>query len=129
MFVMERGDDLWLAPFVTNKWLKDGQNVTVRNAPTLFGPVGYRIVSHVRDGYIDASVDSPKRNPPKQIVLRIRHPEGSAMKAVAVNGKLHTDFDRRKETIRLTPSQEPIHIHVEYDPVEYGARESAGQNR
>ena len=29
MFLTERGKDLWLAPFVTNRWLKDGMEVSV----------------------------------------------------------------------------------------------------
>ena len=50
MFVSERGDELWLAPFVTNHWLKDGMKVAVRNAPTRFGKVGYTITSNVGQG-------------------------------------------------------------------------------
>ena len=50
MFVMERGDELWLAPFVTNNWLKDGMKVSVRNAPTRFGKVSYTIASNVAAG-------------------------------------------------------------------------------
>jgi hypothetical protein len=38
MFVMERGNELWLAPFVTNQWLRDGMRVEIRHAPTNFGP-------------------------------------------------------------------------------------------
>lgn len=114
MMLMERNEELWLAPMVTNRWLEDGNTVAVHHAPTRFGVVSYRIVSHVRDGVIDATIDSPKRNPPKHIVLRIRHPQSEPMKSVAVNGKPHLDFDPVKETIRLTPSVEQIHVHVEY---------------
>ena len=34
MFAMDRGDELWLAPMVTNRWLEDGKKIEVRNAPT-----------------------------------------------------------------------------------------------
>ena len=37
MFVMERDNALWLAPFVTTHWMKDGMRVAVKNAPTYFG--------------------------------------------------------------------------------------------
>ena len=40
---MERGDELWLAPFVTNNWLKDGMTIAVRNAPTKFGKINYTL--------------------------------------------------------------------------------------
>ena len=37
MLVTERGDELWLAPFITSNWLKDGQTLSVSQAPTRFG--------------------------------------------------------------------------------------------
>ena len=58
MLLTERGQELWLAPFVTDNWLKDGMVVAVANAPTRFGPAGYRITSHVNDGYIEAKINS-----------------------------------------------------------------------
>jgi hypothetical protein len=114
LFATDRGDDLWLAPFVTNSWLKDGMTVAAGKIPTRFGSTSYRITSHVRDGYIEASVDSPKRNPPKHIVLRIRHPEGKPMKSVTVDGKPHADFDPAGETVRLAPTAQPVQIRVNY---------------
>ena len=93
MFVMERGDELWLAPMVTNNWLKDGMTIAVQDAPTRFGPVSYRIASHVDDGYIEASIDPPRRTSAKQIVIRIRHPEDKAIRSVTVDGKPHAAFD------------------------------------
>jgi len=95
-------------------WLKDGMTVAVRNAPTRFGPVGYRIVSHVRDGYIEAAIESPARNPPKRVVIRIRHPEGKPMKSVTVDGKPHKDFDTIAETVGLTVAAETQKLRVEY---------------
>lgn len=114
MFATERGDELWLAPMVTDHWLEDGKKIEVRNAPTRFGPVAYKIDSHVRDGYIEAVVESPTRTPPKHIVIRIRHPEGKTIKAVTVDGVAHADFDPTAETVRLTPAARPIRVRVEY---------------
>ena len=114
MFVMARGDELWLAPMVTNRWLEDGKKVAVRNAPTQFGPVGYDILSHVGQGFIEASIQPPTRNVPKQMVIRIRHPEGKPMKTVTVDGKSHVDFDPAREIVRLAPSTHPIQVRVEY---------------
>ena len=55
MLVAEHGDELWLAPFVTSEWLKDGQRIAVTNAPTDFGRVSYTIQSAVSEQYIDAT--------------------------------------------------------------------------
>lgn len=114
MLVMERGEELWLAPLITNNWLKDGSAVAVKNAPTFFGPVSYRIESHAGAGAIDATIEPPTRSAPKQIVLRLRHPEGKAIRKVAVNGKDHAAFDAAKEIIRIEPTKETILVKAEF---------------
>jgi hypothetical protein len=114
MFLMDRGGELWLAPFVTNNWLKDGMEVSVENAPTHFGPVGYRLVSSVDRGFIEATIDPPQSSSPEAIVLRVRHPDGKPMKAVQVDGQSWEDFDTEKETIRLKPKPGPVSVRVDY---------------
>lgn len=114
MYVQERGDELWLAPFVTNNWMKDGMKVAITKAPTTFGKVSYRIDSHVADGYIDATIEPPTRKSPKEIVMRLRHPDGLRMKSVMVDGIEHLDFDTVNEVVRVQPSNAAIKVHVEY---------------
>ncbi len=115
MLVMEHEDELWLAPLVTNNWMKNGKVVAITDAPTKFGNVNYRIVSHVEDGYIEAIVDPPKRTTPQAIVLRLRHPEGKQMKSVLVNNTEHTDFDVVSETVRIiNPGNNLITIRACY---------------
>jgi hypothetical protein len=114
MFVAERGDELWLAPFVTNRWLKDGQKVVVRNAPTRFGKVGYTIESKAARGEIEAVVQLPEKCTAKKVVLRLRHPDGKPMKAVTVQGQPHADFDAKKETVSLGPCDGPIAVRAAY---------------
>ena len=62
MLITERGDELWLAPFVTHHWLKDGMKVAVRNAPTRFGKVSYSITSAAAQGQIEAVVQLPPQH-------------------------------------------------------------------
>ncbi len=112
--VMERGDELWLAPLATSNWFKDGMAIEVKNAPTRFGPTAYRITSSVRQGFIEATIAPPTRSAPKQIVLRLRHPEGKPMRTVKVNGNEHAAFDAAKEIVRLAPAQETIHVRADY---------------
>lgn len=114
MLVMERGEELWLAPFVTSQWLKDGLSVAVANAPPRFGPVSYRLTSRAKDGVIEARVEPPTRSVPKAIVLRLRHPDGKVLRAVTVNGKRHTDFDPQRETIMLPPGAGPLSVRAEF---------------
>ncbi len=86
MFVRERWGELWLAPFVTDRWLEDGKVILVKNAPTRLGKVGYRIESHVAQGFIEAEIDVSATQRILAVHLRIRHPEGKIPKSVSVPG-------------------------------------------
>jgi hypothetical protein len=114
MFVMERGDDLWLAPMVTDNWMKDGMTVAVRNAPTRFGNVSYSITSSVASGHIDAEIQPPTRETLNRLVIRLRHPEGKAICSVTVNGKPHRDFDPCKECVSIQPTGKRMTVRAEY---------------
>jgi hypothetical protein len=114
MLVSERGDELWLAPFVTDNWFKDGLSVGVKSAPTFFGVVSYRINSAVSRGRIVATIEPPTRSTPKAIVLRLRHPEGKPIRSVTVDGRPHAEFDPKQETIRLTPTGKMIRVEALY---------------
>ena len=114
MLVQERGNELWLAPFVTSNWLRDGQRVSVKQAPTRFGPVSYEFNSHVTQGFIHASIEPPKRNPVARIVLRLRHPDGKRLQSVTINGKRHRAFDTASETITIKLGAAPITVRAEF---------------
>ena len=114
MLLQERDDELWLAPFVTRNWLKDGMVVRCQNAPTNFGRAGYEIHSAADDGVIEAVIDPPTTRPPSRIVLRLRHPDEKRIKSVTVDGKEHKDFERATETITLRPSDRRMTVHVVY---------------
>ena len=114
MFVMERDRELWLAPFATQAWMKDGLGISVRNAPTRFGRVSYRIRSKADEGIMEASIRPPTRSLPDRIVLRLRHPMGKPMKEVWVNGKPHRDFDPSSETIRMDPFLGEIQVRAQF---------------
>jgi hypothetical protein len=114
MLVTERGDQLWLAPFVTCNWLKEGQALSVSNAPTRFGPVSYRIESHLADGFIRATINPPTRQPPARIVLRLRNPDDSPIRSVRLNGKPHRDFDKASGLVRLKSAGQALNLEVRF---------------
>jgi hypothetical protein len=116
MLVTERGDQLWLAPFITCNWLKDGQTLSVTSAPTRFGPVSYRLESHVAHGYVLATIHPPTRETPSRIALRLRHPEGGQIQSVQLNGKPHRDFDKATGLVRLKPLGQTLELKVFYEP-------------
>jgi hypothetical protein len=114
MLLMERAEELWLAPLVTDQWLKHGMKISVRDAPTHFGAVSYRIESFTDSGYIEAEIDPPTRSSPQEITLRLRHPKGDKMRSVTVNGVPHTAFDATKDVVRLKPGTNRLFVKAQY---------------
>ena len=101
LLVMEEGGALWVARGTPRAWLEQGRQITVRNAPTHFGELAYKIVSDVARGRITATIEVPGRKAPDNLLVRFRHPEEKPVKRVRVNGRRWSDFDRAGETIRL----------------------------
>jgi len=114
MLLTERGDELWLAPLITSNWFGNGMVIEVANAPTRFGPAGYRLHSRIAEGFIEVTIQSPTRTPPSEIVLRVRHPEQKPILAVMVNGREHRDFTPAG-LIRLKPAPELLKVRILYN--------------
>ncbi len=99
MLVMEQGDSLWLARATPRIWLEQGKRISVKSAPTHFGPVDYEIVSDVNQGRIRATVALPARKPPAAVFLRARHPKAQPIRSVTVDGQVWEKFE--KDFVRL----------------------------
>lgn len=115
MLVMEEGNTLWLARATPRAWLEQGKRIAVRNAPTHFGPVSYEIVSDVEHACLVATVNLPSRNPPREVVLVLRHPASAAIAAVKVNGQDWTDFDAAQGWVRLHGLSNQARVEVRWD--------------
>ncbi len=114
MLLMERGNDLWIGPFITTHWMNDGMVVGVRQAPSNFGKVDYKITSHANDGYLEAEITPPARNKPDSIVVRLRHPQEKKMVSVTVNGKEYKDFDPDREIVTIKSWDGNIVVRANY---------------
>jgi hypothetical protein len=114
LLVMEDGDSLWLARATPRAWLEQGKKISVKNAPTHFGVVGYEIVSGADDGKITATVEMPSRDPPKSVLLRLRHPKGLPIKGVMVGGEPWKDFDPAREVVRLHGVKGVVELEASY---------------
>jgi hypothetical protein len=112
MLLTERGDELVLAPFVPQSWLNDGMTISVKNAPTRFGPVSYTIRSLVKSGAIEVNIDPPVRTSPKSILIRLRHPEGKRI--VRVDSSAEATIDAPGQCVRVASAQHSIHLRAEY---------------
>jgi hypothetical protein len=69
-------ETLRIAFATPKRWLENAKIIKVERAPTAFGPISFRLESHLDKGQIIAEIDPPHRNRPKQTLLRARVPDG-----------------------------------------------------
>jgi hypothetical protein len=102
MMVFEDPDEsvLWLGRATPRKWLMQGQKVSISNAPTRFGAVGYELHSDIDNGTVSAVLQLPESY--NAITkLRLRVPNSKKIKTVTVNNAKWTDFSAEQEVITL----------------------------
>ncbi|MEP0842046.1 MAG: hypothetical protein HRF43_04965 [Phycisphaerae bacterium] len=116
MFVQERGEELLLGYAVPRYWLADGQRIGISNVHTYFGPMSMRMASSAGRGTLEMTVEPPRRNPPKVIRARFRHPDALRMTRCEVNGKPFDRFDPADESVELPGGGEALRIIAYYDP-------------
>jgi len=114
MFVMEDDGRLWLARATPRAWLEQGKRISVKNAPTQFGTVGYEILSDVQNDRITATVELPARGTPKSLLLRLRHPKAAPLRSVEVNGKSWKNFEKDKEAVHLEGLRGSVTVRANY---------------
>ena len=114
MFLAERGDELFVGQALPRAWFEDGKRMRVQRALTHFGETSLEIVSQVATGHVVVNLDPPRRNPPRRIRLRVRHPQRKPIQAVWVNGQPQSRFDVEREVIDLEGWTEPVQVRVKY---------------
>jgi hypothetical protein len=82
-------DLAWATP---RGWLAHGKTVAVTELPTSFGPISYRIASHVDSGYVDIAVVPPPAPAAVSVHLRLPHGFGLAGESAPV-----VKLDQRNE--------------------------------
>jgi hypothetical protein len=112
MLVREDGADLRIGQAIPRPWLEAGKKIDIRNAPTAFGPVSFTIESHIDRRQIAVNLTAPAREAPKNIILRLRHPHGEAIRSVKVDGKLIDSF--KDDMITLASPSGTMKMLVEY---------------
>jgi hypothetical protein len=86
LLVWEGDRALWLAKATPRHWLEQGKTISVKNAPTVFGPVAYEIVSDADHGKITATVEMPSRRPSATLDRRL----SSGSRSTAGRGLIST---------------------------------------
>ena len=69
MLVHEAGDELHLLRAVPDWWLAEGREIRCERLPTHFGPMNLLVQG--RKHGVEITLNPPKRNPPKRIVLHL----------------------------------------------------------
>ena len=115
MLIEERGESLILGKAIPRAWLEHGKGVKVERALTYFGTMSYELRSFVADGYIEAELELPRRNPPRQAVLRLRHPQQKPITRVTLNGGEWRAFSAADEAIYLPVDAHHVHLRACYD--------------
>ncbi|MBM4435673.1 MAG: hypothetical protein FJ029_00260 [Actinobacteria bacterium] len=106
------GDDmLFIGQAIPHAWLADGKRIRVERAPTYFGTVSFSIESRASANEIAVTLDPPTRHRPGALLVRLRHPEQRPLQSVTLNGGVWSDFDAKKEWVRLPNPTEP-HYHI-----------------
>ena len=103
---------LALANLIPRSWLKDGKHLEVDEAPTYFGKVSYSVTSHLKQGYIDATINPPQRTVTNQIVLHLPNPNGAEIRQVKLNGQTWKDFHH--DTISLPGNKGRLSVIAYY---------------
>ena len=116
MLLNELGyDTLFIGQAIPRNWLKNGKIVEVKNAPSYFGPVSFTIHGENHNDEITANLELSDRNSPKELLVRLRHPESKVIRSVVVNGKPWTNYDVKKEYIRIpNPTEGKFVITAKY---------------
>lgn len=107
---------LMLGQAIPRKWLENGKQIRIANAPTQFGALSYTIQSNAASGTIMADIQLSDRNPPEKLLIRMRHPLEKRIRSVMVNGKPWKDFDAKNEWIKIPkPSGGSYRVAARYE--------------
>ena len=116
MLVFENPDEpvVWLAKATPREWLEQGKTITVADAPTRFGNVGYELHSDIDHGRVSGVLDLPEGYR-ASTRLRLRVPGGKALRTVTLNGSPWSDFSAEQEVVNLpTGRQGKISVEASY---------------
>ena len=103
---------LRLTPATPKVWLEDGKTIRFQDAPTIFGIMSGKIVSHLNDNRVTAEWTLPSRNPPGTIHWRLRLPEEKQIASVKVDGRVHDRFDPAVGMVDLTGFEDSVFVEV-----------------
>lgn len=109
MIYMEEGETLKLLSGVPRNWLQNAKTIEINNAASYFGPVSFIVKSELNRGIISAKIKCNSTRMPKQVIIRIPHPENK--NPVKITGGT---FNKAKETVTINNFTGTADITIEY---------------
>ncbi len=115
MLILEEGRTLKLGFGVPRAWMAGERGIEVKDAATFFGPMDLAIRPVGADGKVRAAVRPPRRNPPERVLLRLRHPEGKALRSVEMNGQPWREVNAEGGWILLPGNVEKAEVSAGFE--------------
>lgn len=109
MLYLEDNSALRLLKTVPRKWMEDGKTIELNDVQSYFGPLTLKVNSAIGKGYIEAMIQCDSDRKPKEVTIRLPHPDGK--KAVKVTGG---EYDSDTETILIKSFTGNAQVRVEY---------------
>ena len=109
MLYLEDSATLRLLNTIPRKWMEDGKVISMDNVQSYFGPLTVNVNSQVSKGFIEASIQCDSDRKPKQVTIRLPHPEGK--KAVKITGG---QYIPGTETILVNSFSGQATVHAEF---------------
>jgi len=93
MLIQERDGSLYVLQGTPRRWLANGEQLKIVEAPTWYGPLSLACVSDVARGRVTINMTIPERIGTTPVRVRLRLPDEGRIKSVKVNGRKHAGFD------------------------------------
>lgn len=89
MLVLEDSDEdrLYFGKGLPREWVASGKPISIRQAPTRFGRVNFRLQSQPEKKTVTAKVELARDSSPGEIQVKFRTPADQPLKSAMVNGK------------------------------------------
>jgi hypothetical protein len=86
MLVKEEAGELWLAPGTPRAWLDTHEGFALRNAPTNYGTISYRVLPEPASKLVRMSIETSAAAVPSKVRARLAANFGT-LESATINGK------------------------------------------
>jgi hypothetical protein len=106
--VLEDSDEekLYLGKGLPRDWIASGKEIRIEDAPTRWGKVSFKTLTHPSAKQVTATVELQRPGSPKEVHVKLRLPNGSALQTATVNGRAATIGGPHSDTVLISAIDE-----------------------